>query len=55
MQPRAPIVALIRHFFGRFFDNEFVARDSEMQVTVTKILALLAAPSMILQIGRAHV
>jgi hypothetical protein len=52
MQPRAPIIALVRHFFGRFFDNEFVARDSEMQVTVTKILALLAAPGMILPLFR---
>ena len=37
-------VALVRHFFGRFFDNEFVAQNSDMQVTVTKILALLAVP-----------
>lgn len=36
--------ALVRHFFGRFFDNEFVAQNSEMEVTVGKILALLAVP-----------
>ena len=40
--------ALIRHFFGRFFDNEFVAQNTEIQVTVTKILALLASPGIIL-------
>jgi hypothetical protein len=37
-------LALVRHFFGRFFDNEFVAQNTEMQVTVAKILALLAVP-----------
>ena len=40
--------ALIGHFFGRFFDNEFVAQNTEIQVTVTKLLALLAAPGTIL-------
>jgi hypothetical protein len=40
-------MALVRHFFGRFFDNEFVAQNTEMQVTVTKILALLAAPGVL--------
>ena len=45
---RDQFVALVRHFFGRFFDNEFVAGDSEMHVTVTKILALLAAPGVVL-------
>jgi hypothetical protein len=39
---------LIRHFFGRFFDNEFVAQNTEMQVAVTKMLALLASPGFIL-------
>ncbi|HVO98540.1 MAG TPA: hypothetical protein VMT15_10765 [Bryobacteraceae bacterium] len=40
--------ALTRHFFGRFFDNEFVAQNTEIQVTVTKMLALLASPGIIL-------
>jgi len=40
--------ALTRHFFGRFFDNEFVAQNTDIQVTVTKLLALLAAPGIIL-------
>ena len=41
-------IALVRHFFGRFFDNEFVAQNTDMQVTVTKMLALLASPGMLL-------
>jgi len=45
---RGQFAALVRHFFGRFFDNEFVAGNSEMHVTVTKILALLAAPGVVL-------
>jgi hypothetical protein len=40
--------ALVRHFFGRFFDNEFVAQNTEIQVTVTKMLALLSSPGIIL-------
>lgn len=40
--------ALVQHFFGRFFDNEFVAQNTEIQVTVTKMLALLASPGIIL-------
>jgi hypothetical protein len=44
--------SLIRHFFGRFFDNEFVAQNTEMQVTVTKILALLASPGLLLPFFR---
>lgn len=40
--------ALVRHFFGRFFDNEFVSQNSDMLTTVTKLLALLASPGIIL-------
>lgn len=36
-----------RHFFGRFFDHELVSRNAEAQVTVTQILALLAAPGLL--------
>jgi len=43
-----PLGALVRHFFGRFFDNEFVAQNSDMQVTVTKLLALLSSPGIVL-------
>ena len=46
------LLALIRHFFGRFFDNEFVAENADMQVTVTKILALLASPGLLLPLFR---
>ena len=45
---REQLGALIRHFFGRFFDNEFVAQNTEVQVTVTKMLAVLASPGIIL-------
>ena len=38
---------LIRHFFGRFFDNELVSPHSEMNASVSKIIALLAAPGLI--------
>jgi hypothetical protein len=44
--------ALVRHFFGRFFDNEFVAQNTDMEVTVTKILALLASPGLLLPFFR---
>jgi hypothetical protein len=40
--------ALVRHFFGRFFDNEFVAQNTDMQVTVVKMLALLSSPGILL-------
>jgi len=45
-------LALVRHFFGRFFDNEFVAHNADVQVTVTKTLALLASPGMLLPFFR---
>jgi hypothetical protein len=40
--------ALVRHFFGRFFDNEFVAQNTDMHAGIAKLLALLAAPGFIL-------
>ncbi|MGA3188476.1 MAG: hypothetical protein ABSF22_15330 [Bryobacteraceae bacterium] len=40
--------ALVKHFFGRFFDNEFVAKNTDMQVTVVKLLALLSSPGIVL-------
>lgn len=49
---RGQLVPLVRHFFGRFFDNEFVAQNTEMHVTVTKILALLASPGLLLPFFR---
>jgi hypothetical protein len=42
---------LARHFFSRFFDNDLVAVTgdaSDMRATVVNILAILAAPGMLL-------
>ena len=47
-----PFAPLVKHFFGRFFDNEFVAQNTDMQVTVTKLLALLASPGLLLPFFR---
>jgi hypothetical protein len=42
---------LARHFFNRFFDNDLIAINSDevdMRATVVNILAILAAPGMLL-------
>src|SRR5271155_3361106 len=39
---------LVRHFFARFFDNDLVSADGDMRSTVVNILAILAAPGMLL-------
>lgn len=42
---------LARHFFSRFFDNDLIALSadaSDMRATVVNILAILAAPGMLL-------
>ena len=42
---------LVRHFFSRFFDNDLVAINTDaadMRATVVNILAMLAAPGMLL-------
>ena len=39
---------LARHFFSRFFDNDLIAIDGDMRSTVVNILAMLAAPGMLL-------
>src|SRR5712692_1585850 len=44
---RDQFAVLIRHFFGRFFDNELVSPHSEMQASVSKIIAVLAAPGIV--------
>jgi hypothetical protein len=31
---------LVRHFFGRFFDNDIVAQDSDMRTNVVQALGL---------------
>ncbi len=43
-----PFVLLIRHFFGRFFDNEIVSQTADMRTNVIQALGLLAAPGMFL-------
>ena len=42
---------LVRHFFSRFFDNDLIAINTDaadMRATVINILAMLAAPGMLL-------
>jgi hypothetical protein len=39
---------LARHFFSRFFDNDLISLDGDMRSTVVNILAMLAAPGMLL-------
>ena len=40
-------VVLIRHFFGRFFDNELVSTQGEAHATISKAIGLLATPGLI--------
>jgi len=47
---RSPYALLTRHFFGRFFDNEFLSPGGEMVVSVTQILALLPVPGAVLSL-----
>src|SRR5580700_8164896 len=37
-------LALVKHFFYQFFENEFVSRGSEARLTVAHVLAVLAVP-----------
>src|SRR4051812_32733732 len=39
-------ILLVRHFFGRFFDNEIVAQDSDMRTNVVQVLGFVAVPGM---------
>jgi len=39
-------VLLVRHFFGRFFDNEIVSQQGDMRTNVVQALGLLAVPGM---------
>ena len=41
------LVELTRHFFGRFFDNEFVSQKGESALGVAHFVVLLAAPGFI--------
>jgi hypothetical protein len=37
---------LARHFFGRFFDNDIVAQDSDMRTNAIQALGFVAVPGM---------
>jgi hypothetical protein len=37
---------LVRHFFGRFFDNDIVAQDSDMRTNAVQALGFVAVPGM---------
>src|SRR3954468_1283182 len=37
---------LVRHFFGRFFDNEIVTQESDMRTNVVQTLGFVAVPGM---------
>jgi hypothetical protein len=47
-EERLQTAPLVRHFFGRFFDNELVAAAADAHVSVTQILALLTVPGLFL-------
>jgi hypothetical protein len=38
---------LIRHFFGRFFDNELVSSQGDVHASLAKVIGLLASPGLI--------
>ena len=40
------LVELTRHFFGRFFDNEFVSRSGESPLGLAHLLILVALPGV---------
>jgi hypothetical protein len=40
------LLLLIRHFFGRFFDNEIVSQSGDMRTNVVQALGLVAVPGM---------
>ena len=39
-------MVLVRHFFGRFFDNEIVAQEGDMRTDVVQALGFVAVPGM---------
>ena len=42
----AAFLLLMRHFFGRLFDNEIVSQQGDMRTNVVQALGLLATPGM---------
>ena len=37
---------LVRHFFGRFFDNEIVSQQGDMRTNVVQAFGLVATPGI---------
>ena len=37
---------LVRHFFGRFFDNEIVSQNGDMRTNVVQAFGLVATPGI---------
>jgi hypothetical protein len=46
-EDRTHFLALVKHFFYQFFENEFVSRGSEARLTVAHVLAVLAVPPVL--------
>jgi hypothetical protein len=42
----ASFLLLVRHFFGRFFDNEIVSQQGDMRTNVVQTLGFVAVPGM---------
>ena len=42
----ASLALLVRHFFGRLFDNEIVSQAGDMRTNVVQVLGFLAVPGM---------
>src|SRR5258708_19915154 len=40
-------VVLLRHFFGRFFDNELVSGEGDTSASFSKIIGAVAAPGLV--------
>jgi hypothetical protein len=42
------LTELVRHFFGRFFDNEIVSQEGDMRTNLAQAMGLIAVPGMFL-------
>ena len=47
MKARRLFDVLVRHFFGRFFDNDLISPHAELGLTLHHVLALLAVPGLL--------
>jgi len=43
-----PFTLLVRHFFGRFFDNEIVSQTGDMRTNVVQAMGLVATPGLMI-------